>query len=343
MASEIPPLEQLELAATGSGRRIAFSQFGDPLGTPLIYAHGFPSSRREAWLVHAAACEVGARIISIDRPGYGDSEPAPERRLSDWPEDVLCVADQLGLECFGLIGVSGGGPYVLACAWRLAQAEAHGLQGRLTACVLVCPLGAIYRNEQLEQMHWAARMNLRIGQQAEWLSGLVFGGPTTTLLEHLPSLVENTRSLAAPAADRQVLADPETAAILNRTIADAMRNGAPGARRDLYLYGISICIRTTGASRSNRSTSQSTSGTAKPTAPYRSSTRAGTPNNSPTPTSPSCRMRVIIRSRFATAAKSSVSCSRLPVETTAVSSKGGLCFRRGSRQCDPRSQPASHR
>lgn len=236
MASEIPPLEQLELATTGSGRRIAFSQFGDPLGTPLIYAHGFPSSRREAWLVHAAACEVGARIISIDRPGYGDSQPAPERRLSDWPEDVLSVADQLGLERFGLLGVSGGGPYVLACAWRLAQAEAHGLQGRLTACGLVCPLGAIYRNEQLEQMHWAARMNLRIGQQAEWLSGLVFGGPTATLLEHWPSLVENTRSLAAPAADRQVLADPETAAILNRTIADAMRNGAPGARRDLYLY-----------------------------------------------------------------------------------------------------------
>jgi len=236
LASEIPPLEQLELATTGSGRRIAFSQFGDPLGTPLIYAHGFPSSRREAWLVHAAACEVGARIISIDRPGYGDSQPAPERRLSDWPEDVLSVADQLGLERFGLLGVSGGGPYVLACAWRLAQAEAHGLQGRLTACGLVCPLGAIYRNEQLEQMHWAARMNLRIGQQAEWLSGLVFGGPTATLLEHWPSLVENTRSLAAPAADRQVLADPETAAILNRTIADAMRNGAPGARRDLYLY-----------------------------------------------------------------------------------------------------------
>ena len=110
------------------------------------------------------------------------------------------------------------------------------LQGRVTACGLICPLGPIYRDEQLEQMHWAARMNLRIGQQADWLSGLVFGGPTTMLLEQWPSLVENTRSLAAPAADRTVLADPEIAAILNRTIADAMRNGAPGARRDLHLY-----------------------------------------------------------------------------------------------------------
>ncbi len=233
---ENPALEPLEFATTGAGRRIAFSQFGHPEGRPLIYAHGFPSSRREAWLVHAAAYEVGARIISIDRPGYGDSEPAADRQLGDWPQDVLCVADQLELERFGLIGVSGGGPYVLACAWRLGQADAHVLQGRVTACGLVCPLGPIYRDAQLEQMHWAARINLRIGQQAEWLSDLVFGGPTTTLLERWPSLVENTRSLAAPAADRAILADAETASILNRTIADAMRNGAPGARKDLYLY-----------------------------------------------------------------------------------------------------------
>ncbi|MBK5929533.1 hypothetical protein CCR82_03030 [Halochromatium salexigens] len=236
-------LEQLEFATTASGRRIAFSQLGAADGQPLIYAHGFPSSRREAWLLRDAARAVGARVISLDRPGYGDSDPDPKRRITDWPDDVLCVADALGLERFGLIGVSGGGPYVLACAWRLAQAEAEsqslepqGLQGRLTRCGLVCPLGPIYRDEQLEQMHWAARTNLRIGRQGDWLTDLVFGGPTTAMLERWPALVENTRSLVAPAADRAVLAEPETNAVLNRTIADAMRNGAPGARRDLYLY-----------------------------------------------------------------------------------------------------------
>ena len=238
--TDTPPLEQLAFATTPSGRRIAFSQLGAADGQPLIYAHGFPSSRREAWLLHEAACAVGARIISLDRPGYGDSEPDPKRLICDWPDDVLCVADTLGLARFGLIGVSGGGPYVLACAWRLAQAEAgatpQGLQGRITRCGLVCPLGPIYRDEQLEQMHWAARANLRLGQQGDWLTDLMFGGPTTALLEHWPTLVENTRSLAAPAADRAVLADPETNAVLNRTLADAMRNGAPGARRDLHLY-----------------------------------------------------------------------------------------------------------
>jgi pimeloyl-ACP methyl ester carboxylesterase len=236
MSDDPEQIEQLELATNNTGRRIAFSQLGDPQGAPLLYAHGFPSSRREAWLVHSAACEVGARIISLDRPGYGDSDPAPGRLLGDWADDVRCVADQLGLARFGLIGVSGGGPYVLACAGRLAQAPGHGLEGRIAGCTLVCPLGPIYRDEQLEQMHWAARMNLRVGQQAEWISSLVFGGPTTALLERWPALVENTRSLAAPAADRAVLSEPETTVILNRTIADAMRNGAPGARRDLHLY-----------------------------------------------------------------------------------------------------------
>lgn len=233
---DLPPLEQLAFAATTSGRRIAFSQLGDPEGVPVIYAHGFPSSRREAWLVHAAARAVGARIISLDRPGYGDSDPAPERLISDWPEDVLLIADALDLEHFALVGVSGGGPYALACAWRLAQPEPHGLQGRMAACGLVCPLGPIYRDEQLQQMHWAARMNLNIGRQPDWLRDLVFGSATTTMLEHWPALVESARSLAAPAADRKILSDPTTTAILNRTIADAMRDGANGARRDLYLY-----------------------------------------------------------------------------------------------------------
>lgn len=229
-------LEQLEIAITDSGRRIAFSQFGSPAGVPVIYAHGFPSSRREAWLVQEAAQEIGVRLISIDRPGYGDSEPDDARLIIDWPDDVLCVANQLKLKRFALLGVSGGGPYVLACAWRLAQPEPHPLKGRVSALTLVCPLGPIYRDEQLEQMQWAARINLRMGQQADWLNELVFGGPTTALLTRWPGLVEQARSLAAPAADREVLANPQTTAILNRTIADAMANSAPGARRDLYLY-----------------------------------------------------------------------------------------------------------
>jgi pimeloyl-ACP methyl ester carboxylesterase len=218
--------------AVPDGRRIAYDQFGAPDGRPVIYAHGFPSSRREALLLHKAAAAAGARIITSDRPGYGDSDDQPGRHITDWPDDVLRLADHLGLERFALLGVSGGGPYALAGAWRLpAQAP-----GRLAGCALVCPLGPIYRPELLGAMNPVVQANLAVGKGPPWLAGLVFGPPTTAVLAHWPQMVERVRHVAAPDADRAVLAEGDTAAILNATIADAMRNGAPGARRDLNLY-----------------------------------------------------------------------------------------------------------
>ncbi|MGB5833663.1 MAG: alpha/beta hydrolase [Thiohalocapsa sp.] len=213
---------------TADGRRLAYSEFGTADGHPVIYAHGFPSSRREAMLLHPSAVEANARIIAPDRPGYGESDPAPERGLIDWSNDVALLADRLGLKRFDLIGVSGGGPYALGCADRIPE--------RIRGCALICPLGPIYIDELLNQMNWAARANLMIGKQPQWLGDLMFGSPTTTLLQRWPSLVEEMRSIAAPLADREVLDQGRTASILNQTIADAMRNGAPGARRDLVLY-----------------------------------------------------------------------------------------------------------
>jgi pimeloyl-ACP methyl ester carboxylesterase len=218
------------------GRRIAYSIIGSQDGYPAIYAHGFPSSAREACLLEHAASKLGVRLIALDRPGYGNSAPAPDREILDWPEDVRCVADALALEHFAVIGVSGGGPYALACAQAAVGPGARPLQDRLSQCTLVCPLGPIYRDEALNQMHWTARANLSVGRYPPIFSDLIFAKPTTGLFARWPSLVDNMRNHGASAADQRVLADAETRSILNQTITDAMRQGAPGARRDLYLY-----------------------------------------------------------------------------------------------------------
>jgi pimeloyl-ACP methyl ester carboxylesterase len=52
----------------------------------------------------------------MDRPGMGKSTLIPARKLEDWPAMMAAFADHLGIGKFGQIGVSGGGPYVLACA-----------------------------------------------------------------------------------------------------------------------------------------------------------------------------------------------------------------------------------
>jgi len=227
-----PPDDGPHYVQLPDGRRLACAEYGVAGGHPVLYCHGFPSSRREARLLHGAAVAAGARIIAPDRPGYGDSDDAPGRTLADWAGDCAALVEALELARFAIVGVSGGGPYALACAEHLPE---H-LQARCTACTLVCPLGAIYHDDLLNQMNPAARASLRLGRQPAWVANLVYGAPTTALLAHWPDLVEQVRHVGAPPADRTVLREGDTARILNQTIADAMQRGAPGARRDLSLY-----------------------------------------------------------------------------------------------------------
>lgn len=51
----------------------------------------------------------------------GLSDFQPGRSFIDWPDDVVEAAATLGLERFAVLGISGGGPYAAACAWKLAD------------------------------------------------------------------------------------------------------------------------------------------------------------------------------------------------------------------------------
>ncbi len=103
------------------GAEIAYDEYGDPAGKPVIFCHGWPSSRSMAELTDGAARELGVRIISPDRPGISGSTFAAERRLIDWPPIVRELAAHLSLDRFRLLAISGGAPYAYATAWALSD------------------------------------------------------------------------------------------------------------------------------------------------------------------------------------------------------------------------------
>ena len=102
--------QTLQLA---DGRILGYASYGDPAGAPLIYCHGGGSSRLEP----AYADEHGRRnrihIIAVDRPGYGLSSPVPELSFQSFGQDVLALADALGIAGFAILGMSAGAPYAL--------------------------------------------------------------------------------------------------------------------------------------------------------------------------------------------------------------------------------------
>ena len=110
------------------GRAMAYAEFGAPDGRPVFWFHGTPGGR---WQIPPdapdAARQRGLRLIGIDRPGTGGSSHDPQRTLLSWARDLERVADALGIEQFAVIGLSGGGPYVLACAHELADRMGVGV------------------------------------------------------------------------------------------------------------------------------------------------------------------------------------------------------------------------
>jgi pimeloyl-ACP methyl ester carboxylesterase len=103
------------------GRELGYATYGPEDAPPVVYCHGFPANRLEFRLIQSVLERrgVGSRVVVLDRPGYGKSSFQPKRALLDWPKDVEAAADQLGLGTFSVVGVSGGGPYALACGYSL--------------------------------------------------------------------------------------------------------------------------------------------------------------------------------------------------------------------------------
>lgn len=89
---------------------------GDRKGKPVFCLHGTPGCGTPYRPHLLDASKRGIRLIGYSRPGYGKSSPAPGRRVADAAQDVLEIADSLGLDRFAVWGISGGGPHAVACA-----------------------------------------------------------------------------------------------------------------------------------------------------------------------------------------------------------------------------------
>jgi pimeloyl-ACP methyl ester carboxylesterase len=116
------------------GRTLGYAEYGHPEGYPLIYFHGYPSSRLEGEAAGPIARRRRIKLYTLDRPGFGLSTYDPDRKVMDWPNDVAAFAKHAGLERFAVLGGSGGGPYAIACA-RALPAET------MTRVGLLAPAG----------------------------------------------------------------------------------------------------------------------------------------------------------------------------------------------------------
>ncbi|GAB7333776.1 hypothetical protein MBLNU13_g05299t2 [Cladosporium sp. NU13] len=115
-------------------RTLSFATYGASTGPIVFHLHGLGDSRLTGALFDQPGRTLGVRIIAVDRPGIGSSSPQRNRTALDHAEDIRLLAAHLGAKTYSVVGVSGGGPYALACAHALPAEE-------LRSVSLVCGFG----------------------------------------------------------------------------------------------------------------------------------------------------------------------------------------------------------
>jgi pimeloyl-ACP methyl ester carboxylesterase len=205
------------------GRTLGYREYGRRDGMPVIYLHGMPGSRLDVVGLEEDFLRVGARVVAVERPGYGLSSPRRSWGLLDWPEDVAKLADRLGLGRFALIGVSSGGKYVAACAYALPD--------RVTRAAIIGGLGPPSTPDFRHGLGRTVRITMTLGTRARPLASAYWRAPRW-ILKRYPQrfLGEFERELSEP--DRQILADPSARQLLLDSFRESLKTGVAGVIDD---------------------------------------------------------------------------------------------------------------
>ena len=215
--------------AVGDDRQIGFAEFGDPQGRAVFWLHGTPGARRQIPMeARVYAEEQQIRLIGVDRPGIGSSTPYQYDTVVAFADDMRTIADTLGIDKFEVIGLSGGGPYALACAAAMPdRVVAAGVLGGVAPAHGADAIGG-----------GAMALGTFVSPLLE-----VAGGPVRLAASALVRLARPVASPAldlygrmSPEADRRMLARPEFKAMFLDDLLNGSRKQLAAPFADIVVF-----------------------------------------------------------------------------------------------------------
>lgn len=209
-------------------RTLAYTEYGTSSSRTVLHFHGSPSSRLEGNIadVDSIARRLHLRLIFPDRPGFGRSDFKNTRTLLDWADDVVELADQLDLNEFAVVGLSGGVPHAIACAYRIPH--------RLSAVGLLGGISPPYAPNAFEGVSRSNQMQITIARRMPWLLRLLFWQTRKALWRNPDSVIDELISeLSKP--DQSVLSSSAVRERFTKAIVEAFRHGSRGVAYDQIL------------------------------------------------------------------------------------------------------------
>jgi pimeloyl-ACP methyl ester carboxylesterase len=212
------------------GRKLGYDERGPADGKPLFYFHGSPSSRVESALYVSDELlqSLNVRLIVADRPGMGLSDFQPNRRILDFPRDILALADHLNIERFAILAYSLGGPYGLACAYAIPE--------RLSKVGIVSGAAMFTDSELMKNINEGTRKFLTMPRESPFMSRLFLRLMLGVMPRLAPRQFVAGAASVLPASDREIVdSDSEFQQGFIRMVREATRQGTRGAFHESLL------------------------------------------------------------------------------------------------------------
>jgi len=106
--------------ALPDGRRLACDDVGDPAGRAVVWLHGAPDCRLARHPDDGLAAAAGVRLLALDRPGYGWSDPPAPTPLT-FGDELGLLLDELGVGTCVVAAWSAGAPWAFGAAAALGE------------------------------------------------------------------------------------------------------------------------------------------------------------------------------------------------------------------------------
>lgn len=197
---------------------MAWSEWGPADGVPVLFSPGAATSSLLGFAADAVE-RLGVRLIAVDRPGLGRSDPAPGRTLLDTAADVRALAAALALERPAMVGFSQGAPLALACA----------AAGAVSAVALVSGTDELAGPMLRGMLPPPVRQSVELAEADPAAAEAMFRGMMA------PAMLKEMVRTASPEVDRVIYLEPTFAAAFAAALDEGFVQGPDGCARDALL------------------------------------------------------------------------------------------------------------
>lgn len=204
-------------------RKLSYAEYGDEKGYPIIYCHGSQSSRFEMHYDLSFAIENKIRIITIDRPGHGDSDFNSSGSILSFADDVGQLVDKIGVKKFSVLGMSAGAPFALGIANKFSEQ---------TNAVGVVSGFAPLTNQTQKSLGKEVKVLLKMAKSFPFILSLMLRIQQSQLKSNPKKALSNFLKIMSP-PDQEILKNQAVMNIIEKMFKEAFKSGSKGVAYEI--------------------------------------------------------------------------------------------------------------